>query len=123
MAGSFTLDWKPEALRKQLVADLAENGEIVGKFCETEARRRLLAITDPKWGEKYRTALVSRLLTYEVETLANEVVINVGVRRTSAESHHGLYIEVGSRTAGPHPFLRPAVFENASKIVALLAGK
>lgn len=123
MSGDYTLTWKAEDVRKAVVAELAENGEIVGKFVETEARRRLLAITDPKWGEKYRTQLVARLLTYEVEVLAKEVVINVGVRATSKESHHGFYIELGSKTAPAHPFLRPAIFQNAAKIVALLSGK
>jgi len=115
--------WKPDALKKQLVADLAENAEIVGKFVETEARRRLLAISDPKWGEAYRSQLVARLLTYEVKTSPKEVTINVGVRTSSSGSHHGVYIEMGSRTAPAHPFLRPAVFQNAAKIVALLSGK
>ena len=122
MAG-YTLTWKPEVPKKQLIADLVENGEIVGKFVETEARRRLLAISDPKWGEAYRSKLVARLLTYEVETSPKAVTINVGVRTSSSGSHHGFYIEMGSRTAPAHPFLRPAVFQNAAKIVALLSGK
>jgi hypothetical protein len=117
------LTWKPDAFKKKLVAELAENGEIVGKFVETEARHRLLAISDPKWGEAYRSKLVARLLTYEVMTSAKEVTINVGVRTSSSGSHHGFYIEMGSKTAPSHPFLRPAVFQNAAKIVALLSGK
>jgi hypothetical protein len=117
------LTWNPQAWKKQLIANLAENGEIVGKFVETEARRRLLSISDPKWGEAYRSQVVARLLTYEVETSSREVTINVGVRTSSSGSHHGFYIEMGSSTAPAHPFLRPAVFQNAAKIVALLSGK
>jgi hypothetical protein len=117
------LTWKPDAFKKKLVAELAENGEIVGKFVETEARRRLLAISDPKWGEAYRSQIVSRLLTYEVETTSQAVEIRVGVRKSSSGTHHGFYIEMGSRTAPAHPFLRPSVFGNARKIVALLSGK
>src|SRR3989304_138796 len=101
--------WKPDALKKQLIADLAENGEIVGKFVETEARRRLLAISDPKWGEAYRSQLVGRLLTYEVKTSPKEVTINVGVRPSSSGSPLGFYIAMGSKSAPAHPFLRPAV--------------
>lgn len=115
--------WKPDAFKKNLVAELAENGEIVGKFVETEARRRLLAISDPKWGEAYRSKLVARLLTYEVISSPKEVTINVGVRTSSSGSHHGFYIEMGSSTAPAHPFLRPAVFQNGKRIVALLSGK
>jgi len=117
------LTWKPESFKKQLIADLVQNGEIVGKFVETEARRRLLAIRDPEWGEAYRSKLVARLLTYEVKTSPKEVTINVGVRTSSSGSWHGYYIELGSSKFGPHPFLRPAVFQNAAKIVALLSGR
>jgi len=123
MAGDYTLTWKPEALKKSLIAELAANAEIVGKYVETEARRRLLAVTDPKWGEAYRSQLVARLLTYEVITSPKEVTINVGVRTSSSGRWHGFYIEMGSRTAPAHPFLRPAVFQNAARIVALLSSK
>jgi hypothetical protein len=37
--------------------------------------------------------------------------------------HHGFFIEFGSSTAAAHPWLRPAVFENAKKIVSLLSGR
>lgn len=119
----YAINWKPEAFRKQTVANLVENAEIVGKFVETDARRRLLSIRDPKWGEKYRSALVARLLTNEVEVTDKEVIIRVGVRRSSSGSHHGFYIEMGSKSAPAHPFLRPSVYENAREILALLQGK
>lgn len=123
MTGDYTLKWHAPDVRKTVIDELAENGEIVGKFVETDARRRLLAITEPEWGAKYRSQLVARLLTYEVEKLPKEVVIRIGVRATSKESHHGFYIELGSKTAPAHPFLRPAVYMNARQIVALLGGK
>ena len=119
----YTLTWKADEFKKKLSGDLAANAEIVGKFVETDARRRLLAINDPKWGAKYRSQVVARLLTYEVETKPKEVIIKVGVRASGSGRHHGFFIEFGSRTAPAHPFLRPAVFENAAKIVALLSGK
>ena len=119
----YTLTWKADEFKKKLSGDLAANAEIVGKFCEEDARRRLLAINDPKWGAKYRSQIVARLLTYEVETKSKEVIIRVGVRATSSGRFHGFFIEFGSRTAPAHPFLRPAVFQNAARIVALLSGK
>lgn len=117
------LTWKPDSFKKKLVAELVENAEIVGKFVEQDARKRLLAISDPRWGEAYRSKLIARLLTYEVMTSAMTVTINVGVRTSSSGSHHGFYIEMGSQTAPAHPFLRPAVFQNGKRIVALLSGK
>jgi hypothetical protein len=117
------LKWNPAELKKNLIADLVENGEIVGKFVETDARQRLLAIDEPKWGAAYRSKLVARLLSYEVEAKTNEVVINEGVRPSSTSRRHGFYIEIGTKKWPAHPFLRPAVFMNADKIVKLLSGR
>jgi hypothetical protein len=120
--------WNPQRVKNAIIGDLVSSGEIVGKFVETEARRRLMAITEPEWGAGYRQKLVARLLTSTVERKSNEVIITVGVRvstsrRGEKARKHGLYIELGSHTAPAHPFLRPAVFENGAKIVALLEGR
>ena len=118
--------WKPEAVRAAALAELQANAEIVGKFVETEARRRLDAITQPdnRRAVNYRRFLSKYLLTYTVEKTAKAIVIRVGMRRRSEKGgdHHGFYIETGSTTAPAHPYLRPAVFDNASEIVALLGG-
>lgn len=123
--------WTPEKFKAELKKDVAANGEIVGKFVETEARRRLVAIEDPDWGKAYRQQILARSLTYAVEEKANEVVVNVGVaagpttgKGSGAEGQRkrGLYIELGSSKAPAHPYLRPAVFENAGKIVGLFEG-
>lgn len=116
------LKWRPQEFKNEVARNLLANAELVGKFVETEARRRLLAITDPDWGEVYR-GYVARLIGNEVETDSKGVTIRVGVRPGKSGSHHGLYIELGSKTAAAHPFLRPAVYENAGKIISLLAGK
>lgn len=115
-------NWQPEKLKAEIRKNLTSNGEAVGKFVETEARRRLHAITEPEWGKGYRQQIVSRLLGYEVAQMPNEVVIRMGVRTTADSRHHGFYIELGSSTAPAQPFLRPAVFQNGSKIVGLLEG-
>lgn len=120
------LKWNPEKFKKELIERLAENGEIVGKFVETDARRRLMAIEQPdfgSFGKPYRQNVVARLLRYEVETTENAVIIRVGVAKSSSSDKHGLYIEIGTRKDPAHPFIRPAVFENAAKILALLSGK
>lgn len=113
--------WSPQKVRDAALKELAENAEIVGKFVETEARRRLYAIDEPAWGERYRRLIVARLLTYVVERKAKAIVITVGVRVGPKGHHHGFWIEFGSSTAPAHPFLRPAVYDNARQIVKLLA--
>lgn len=115
--------WRPEAVKQAAVAELERNGAIVGKFVQTEARRRLYAITDPEWGERYRRLIVGRLLTFVVTREPKAVVITVGVAAGPKGRHHGFWIEVGTRRQPAHPYLRPAVFDNAREIVALLGGR
>jgi len=121
------IKWDPGAVREAALADLQTNAEIAGKFVETEARRRFDAITTPdNWkAVNYRRFLSKWLLTHTVETTAKEVVIRVGMRRRPEKGgdHHGFYIEIGSRKAPAHPYLRPAVFDNGDLIVALLSGE
>lgn len=121
------LTWKPDAFKKALLAELVSNAEIVGKFVEEDARRRVLAIPEPAWGAGHRK-YVARLLTNVVEQERNAVVIKIGLppgkkTKSGTTRHLGFYIEMGSKTAPAHPYLRPAVYQNAAKIVALLEGK
>ena len=115
-------DYNPERLKDVIKARLAENMEDAGKFVETRARSNLLAITDPEWGAGYRRAVVARRLTYVVEVLPNEVVLAVGVRASQSGEQHGYWIEIGSKRAPAHPYLRPAVFNHARDIVELIGG-
>ena len=94
----------------------------MGVFVKQEAKRRLVAISEPEWGAKYRRLIVANLLDYVVERETNGVTISIGVKPSPATRHHGFYIEMGSHTHGPQPFLRPAVFGNGQKIVRLLEG-
>jgi len=122
------LKWNDKQFKQAVIDTLVGNAEIAGKFVESDARRRLLAVQDPDWGAGHRK-YVSRLITHTVERERNAVVIRVGLppgKKTKSGGttrHLGFYIEMGSRTAPAHPFLRPAVFENAAKIVKLLGGK
>jgi hypothetical protein len=127
--------WTPERVRGMALGQLVANGEIVGKFVETDARRRLVSIAVPEWGAQYRRQVVARLLTFTVDREPGAVVIRVGVAKGPKGTQHGLWIELGTATIPPrgskpgrpgypaHPFLRPAVFENQRQILALLAGK
>lgn len=116
----MALKWTPNEFKKELVARLTDNGQIVGEFVRGDARRRLNGITDPDWGRQYRS-FVSGLVSYEVESSNKAVVITVGVRG-GYSNYHGFYIETGTNRRAAHPWLRPAVFENGRKIVDLLSG-
>lgn len=129
---SGQLNWHPERLKKAVRAELQANGEIVGKFLEGEARRRLLGLDDLQvdlpdgqtyyGGAAYRK-YVAGLIGSEVEQTAGQVEIRVGVRKGRSGTRHGLYIELGTALFAARPFLRPAVYENADRIVKVLAGK
>ena len=134
MSQAIWRSWKPEAVKKAVVEELVANGEIAGKFLEGEARRRLLAVSEPAWGAGYRRMLATYMLASLVEREKNAVVIWIGVKKGPKGEQHGLWIELGTATIPPHgdkpgrpgypahPYLRPAVLDNARQIVLLLAG-
>lgn len=122
MSDDVTLKWMPEKLIQMVLDQAEQSAAVVGKFVETEARQRLLSIREPLWGEKYRRQVVSGLLTFEVERGEREVVVNVGVGTSARGRHHGYYIELGSDEYPAQPFLRPAVFQNAGRIVKTFGG-
>lgn len=127
------LDWDPTKLKAVILSELVANADIVGKFVSDDAKRRLLGYPElnvtipgqrlPYIGGGVYRKYVASLMGWTVVRERNGVTINVGVRAGRGGSHHGLYIELGSKTAAPRPFLRPAVLENAAKIVHLLANR
>jgi hypothetical protein len=117
------LVWNDKKFKRHLLDTLESNSELVGEFVRADAKNRLMAIRTPAWGAGYRQQIVARLLGYEVERKSNEVVVNVGVKKSGGGDHHGFYIETGSKTAPAQPFLRPAVFGNGQTIANLFIGK
>jgi len=116
-------NWNPEKLKRDILDKLEENAKEAGQFVVDDARRRLLAQTElPKW-RKYRAKMVAGGLTYAVERKGNEIVIRIGVKTSEKSKRHGFFIEMGSIRYPANPYLRPAVFQNAGMIIALLTGK
>ena len=116
-------NWNAAALRKDILDKVEQNAPAVGKFLENSAKGYLYNISDPEWGKNYRNKIVARLVASEVERLPNEVVIRIGVKTGPGGQHHGFYIEMGSSTAPPHPFIRPAGFNNMKRITKTLIGE
>lgn len=120
--------WDPITVKRAALAELQQNAELVGVFVETEARRRLDAISNPdtKRDRNYRHYLSKYLLTHVITSGNDFIEIDVGMKigpRGSGASYHGFFIEIGSDSAPAHPYLRPAVFDNRAEILQLLAGK
>lgn len=112
-------NWDTAKFKRQLLDIVERNCEPTGTFLQRSSRARLYAITEPAWGHEYRR-LVARLINFEIERRPNEIVLNFGVQKTRDSRYHGLYIELGSREAPAHPFLRPAVFGNQKRIARIL---
>jgi hypothetical protein len=125
MSVNVTFDeWSPEQVEKMVRDKLMSRAEDVGKFVETEARSKLDAIRTPdtKRDVNYRSYLSNWMLTNTVTEEGKTVLIRVGMRiGKRGQTHHGFYIETGSRTAPARPYLRPAVFDNRQAIMGLLA--
>lgn len=118
-------EWTPERIKAAVSEQLLANAPYVGKFVEDDARRRLDAIKTPdtKRDQNYRSYLAKYILTHAVEKMDDAVVIAVGMKiGKDGQRHHGWWIENGSSTAPAHPFLRPAVTQNARDITLMLLG-
>lgn len=123
-------NWNTRQFRNELLNLLEKRGEMVGVLVRQDARRRLSTIQDPIWGTKYRKGALVPLIDFVVERKMDEVIVTVGMGTSSSASylkqsvstHFGFYIEMGSRRFPPHPYLRPAVFENGGAIVRIFEG-
>jgi hypothetical protein len=106
---------------KETVLDRVEaNMADAGQYVVDQARRKLRAIEEPKWGAGYRRKIVADLLAFEASRQDDSLTLTIGVRTNDQGRHIGFYIEVGSSTAPAQPYLRPAIFENGLKILQLL---
>jgi HK97 gp10 family phage protein len=119
-------EWNADKVREAAANLLFEHAPQTAKFIEDDARKRLEAITTPDTprDKNYRWYLAKWILTSAVEKTGNdEFVIAVGMKiGKDGQRHHGFYIETGSSTAPAHPFLRPAVTQNARDIIRMLIG-
>ena len=115
----MSLQWNQKetvtAVRAEVKSILETSGEVV----KVSARNNLLKIRDPEFGTKYRKMLaLYRLKTNLVET-SNFIEIQVGLPKGKKGDRYGWYIEMGSKVAAAHPWLRPALTNNLKNITAL----
>jgi hypothetical protein len=112
-------NWDPEGFKKQVRARLAEDMEIALIEIEQQARANMRSIEWRARFKAYRQKLLCRLITHEVE-VGKDVVGRIGIREEGGHSKAGWFIEMGQAKSPGQPWLRPAVFENAARIVAHL---
>lgn len=120
MAKSGIVEWKTKAVKDAVVEQLTRNMEAACHVVMTDARARLKAIRDPEWGRRYRTEVLARRLKFVVSREGNAIVGLIGVVPGPKGDEYGYYVEVGSRTAPAHPYLRPALMQNLKTITQIL---
>jgi len=112
VSGIVWKDWNPQRVKAHIAGQVVQNMEMACVFVVSRAKE--LA---PK-----RTSLTISETDFAVEVGARGNVIEgrVGVKRGKA--FYARFIELGTRKMAAHPFLRPAVFNNAREIVRIITG-
>jgi len=105
---SYVKDWDSKALIASVSGRLINGMDKACSFAAEQARAKA-----PK-----KTGLLKSEIDYEVRPEGNSIVGYIGVKKDKA--FYGLWRELGTSKMPAHPFLRPAVFENADQIVKLL---
>ncbi len=114
--------WDQAAVIEQIADEVVETMEIAAKVVQMDARKRLLKIHDPEWGRKYRKLIALYRLTSFVKRERLAVVGLIGMPRESKGNDMGFWIEVGTVSQPPHPWLRPALLANLRDIQQLFGG-
>lgn len=115
-------EWRQEEVVQEVSDEVERNMETAAKMVEVDARRNLLKIRDPEWGIAYRKLLAFYRLTSVVTRDTRAISAGVGMPPGKQGSDYGYWIEVGSRSAPAHPWLRPALCHNLRNILRLLSG-
>lgn len=104
-------EWKPDAVIAKAAGWAASGMEDVCQFVEGQAQARATV----------RTGLMKSDITHQVLAHGMEITGYVGVFKSS-KAFYAAFVELGTSRMPAKPFLRPAVYGNAGKIVKLLAG-
>ena len=106
----FIREWNEKALLVKVSGQVLRGMDRACQFAAAQAEAKAPRGTGQLAGE----------IDYEVQPERGSVVGYVGVRKGKA--FYGYFQELGTSRMPAHPFLRPAVYENAGQIVKLIAG-
>ena len=123
MSGSGITEGRAKELIEQIAAATVDNMEDAAKVVEIDARHRMLSISDPAFGTGYRRVLALYRLKSIVQRAGNVIEGSIGIPPGQKGGSYGFWIEVGSKTAPAHPWLRPALLTNLQTIKKLLGAK
>jgi len=101
-------EWNAEELIAEISGRVVNGMDRACQFAAGETRARA-----PK-----RTSRMEGNVDYEVVARGNEIEGRVGMK--GGKPFYWKFVEFGTRKMPAHPFIRPAVFENAATIVRLI---
>ena len=106
-------DWNPGKVKATITGRAEENVEKACQFVEEQARNNI----------RSRSGRLANAIGHVVYRDGDDVIGVVGMRRRFKAAFYGYFLEVGTRKMAAHPFLRPAVFNNARQIMKIITGK
>ena len=111
----YITEWHQKEVLAKVSGRVADNLYQACEFAAGEARQRA-----PR-----RSGRLVRDIDIAVEVTARDQVITgwVGVRRGKGRAFWAWFQEMGTRHHAARPFLRPAVFGNARRIVQIVSGR
>jgi hypothetical protein len=117
---TFT-DWKPQRVKASIADAVEENMKYACVFVQLRARANLMGIANPPEWRRYRQRFLGPLVDFEITKDGDDIIGRVGIRQKE-EWRGGYFIEIGRKNLPAHPWLRPALFNNARDIVRILGG-
>lgn len=115
-------EWHQKQVIDKFVTAVDSNMDVVTELVKADARKRMLNIKYPDWGSAYREYLALYKLKIVKRRGDGFIEGQIGLPPGEAGSDYGFWIETGSKTAGPHPWLRPALIHSSKTIVKILTG-
>ena len=103
--------WRQKEFVAYISGRLVQNMERACRFAADAARAKV----------PVRKGILRSEIDYTVSAHGQVIEGVVGVRR--GRGFYGYFVELGTSRMTARPFLRPAVFGNASELVAILEGR
>jgi len=119
---SGVVEWRQRDVVEAVKAAVTDRLETAAKVVESDARHNLLRVREPEFGVAYRRVLALYRLTYVVKAMGQAIEAKIGIPKGEKGGDYGFWIEVGSKTAPAHPWLRPALVRNLKNVIGLLSG-
>lgn len=110
----FIKGWNPQGFIDTVERQAAKNLEKAAKF----------AVERVKASVPVRTGTLRGDIDYEMHSGPGGVEAVVGVANVDRDyAFYGWFLEMGTSQMAAQPFLRPAIFNNADEILAIVRGE